>query len=188
VSAGDPIDELGPAERQELLGLARASIEAALARRDPPTLRRHGALAEPRGAFVSLHRRGDHELRGCVGSMVPERPLVETVARMAVSAALHDGRFEPVTKSELPGLVIEISVLGRLRDAGPDEVEVGRHGVLIEFEGRRGVLLPQVATAHGWPRETFLDQVCGKAGLPADAWKVPGIRVRVFTASVFGEA
>ena len=97
---------------------------------------------------MTLHRR-DGELRGCVGLMRSDRPLLETVARMAVAAAIEDGRFDPVTEAELDGLTIEISALGPLEPIRPEEVEVGRHGLLIGYGGRRGVLLPQVPVEHG---------------------------------------
>jgi AmmeMemoRadiSam system protein A len=119
--------------------------------------------------------------------MRSDEPLLDTVARMAVAAATEDGRFEPVTEEELPSLTIEISALGPLRSIRPDEVEVGRHGLLIASGGRRGVLLPQVPVEHGWDRETFLAHTCGKAGLPEDTWRRPGVELMGFTATVFGE-
>jgi AmmeMemoRadiSam system protein A len=177
---------LGAVERRVLLRTARDSIAAHFAGGS-------AATGEPiadqprRGVFVSLHRRADGELRGCVGMMEAERPLGETVARMAVAAATEDRRFAPVTAEELPDLEIEISVLSPPAPIRGEEVEVGRHGLLIEHEGRRGVLLPQVPVAHKWGREEFLDQTCRKAGLPAGSWREPGARLLGFTAEVFGE-
>lgn len=106
---------------------------------------------------------------------------------MAVAAATRDPRFSPLLLAELPEVVIEISVLSARRPADPEEVHVGEHGLWIEREGGRGVLLPQVATNQGWDRETFLDQVCVKAGLPTAAWKNGSASVSVFTAEVFSE-
>ena len=145
-----------------------------------------GALAEKQGAFVTLHRK-DGELRGCVGLMRAEASLLDTVARMAVVAAIEDGRFAPVTAGELDGLRIEISALAPLEPIRPEDVEVGRHGLLIGHRERRGVLLPQVPVEHGWDRETFLAHTCRKAGLPEDAWREPGVELLGFTATVFGE-
>jgi AmmeMemoRadiSam system protein A len=178
--------ELSAAERRDLLRTARESIAAHLAARRPELPAANGALAEKRGAFVTLHAP-DGELRGCVGMMASDRPLLETVARMAVASATEDGRFEAVTGAELPGLTIEISALGPLEPIRPEEVEVGRHGLLVSYAGRRGVLLPQVPVEHGWDRETFLDQTCRKAGLPAAAWQKPGVELLAFTATVFSE-
>jgi len=173
-------------ERRALLRAARESIAAHFQRRQPQLPPATGALAENRGAFVTLHRR-DGELRGCVGMMLADRPLLDTVARMAVASATEDGRFEPVTGAELPGLTIEISALGPLDPIRPEQVEVGRHGLLVSYAGRRGVLLPQVPVEHGWDRETFLCHTCRKAGLPADTWQKPGVELLGFTATVFGE-
>ena len=119
--------------------------------------------------------------------MRSDRPLLETVARMAVAAAIEDGRFEPVTEAELDGLSVEVSALSPLGPIRPEEVEVGRHGLLVGQGGRRGVLLPQVPGEQGWDRETFLVHTCRKAGLPDDAWKEPGVELLGFTADVFRE-
>jgi AmmeMemoRadiSam system protein A len=181
-AAGDLTAE----ERRALLGAARASIAAHFRRKEPELPPATGALAQKRGAFVTLHRR-DGELRGCVGLMQSDRSLLETVARMAVAAAVDDGRFEPVRAAELDDLRIEISALGPLEPIRPEDVEVGRHGLLIGYRGRRGVLLPQVPVEQGWDRETFLEHTCWKAGLPEGTWKEPGVELLGFTATVFGE-
>jgi uncharacterized protein len=178
--------ELAAEERQALLQAARESIAAHFEGRRPQLPAATGALAENRGAFVTLHRP-DGELRGCIGLMRSDHPLLETVARMAVAAATEDGRFDPVTPAELDGLRIEISALGPLEPIRPAEVVVGRHGLLIGYGSRRGVLLPQVPIEHGWDRETFLAHTCGKAGLPEDTWRKPGVELLGFTADVFSE-
>jgi uncharacterized protein (TIGR00296 family) len=98
-----------------------------------------------------------------------------------------DCRFAPVTAKELPRLRIEVSALGPLRPIRPEEVEVGRHGLLISYGGRRGVLLPQVPVEHGWDRESFLDHTCIKAGLPPDTWRKPGVELLGFAAEVVEE-
>lgn len=94
------------------------------------------------------------------------------MAQAAVLAATEDPRFPPLRKSELPGLRIEISVLGPLQPVlDVSEIKVGRHGLVIKEGQRSGLLLPQVATELGWDRQTFLREVCRKAGLPDNAWK-----------------
>ncbi len=180
-------EEITVEERRLLLQAARSAIEAHLSGTRCPRPEAQGALAEARGAFVTLRRRRDGELRGCVGLLRSERALVETVSTMAVAAASEDGRFEPVARAELPGLTIEISALGPLLPIRPEEVEVGRHGLLISRGRRRGVLLPQVPIEHGWDRETFLAHTCWKAGLPEDAWRDPAAELLGFTATVFAE-
>jgi AmmeMemoRadiSam system protein A len=180
-------DDLGLEEKRLLVKVARESLAAHLRGERPALPPASGSLAEARGAFVTLVARTNGDLRGCVGMIVSDDPLVETVARMAVAAGTQDGRFEPVTAEELPRLFVEISVLGPMRRVRPEEVEVGKHGLLVSDGHRRGVLLPQVPVEHGWDRETFLAHTCRKAHLPEDAWRRPEVELRAFTATVFGE-
>jgi AmmeMemoRadiSam system protein A len=145
-----------------------------------------GAFPEVSGAFVTLKREG--RLRGCIGTLACHRPLAEEVARVAVSAAREDPRFEPLRVSELDDLDVEVSILGPLETIDPfDEhaFEIGSHGLVVEQGRRRGLLLPQVATEWGWDREMFLSQTCVKAGLPPDAWR-KGAKVFRFAGEVFG--
>jgi AmmeMemoRadiSam system protein A len=179
--------ELDRVQGATLVRVAREAIAARLRGASVALPEAAGALAQRRGAFVTLRRRDDGELRGCVGRMQSDRPLLETVAEMAVAAATADGRFEPVTAAELDRLAIEVSALGPLRPTRPEDVEVGRHGLLVSRGGRRGVLLPQVPVEHGWDRETFLAKTCWKAGLPESAYRDPGTELLAFTATVFGE-
>jgi len=137
------------------------------------------------GAFVSVHHHGD--LRGCIGYIAADRRLTEVIAQCAVSACSADPRFRPVSESELADVDIELSLLGPLLPiSGPDEIEIGRHGLVVELDRSRGLLLPQVATEWKWDALTFFAQTCRKAGLPADAWKL-GASVWKFEAEVFGE-
>ena len=179
--------ELGALERTSLLRAAREAIAAHLAGRKAELPPATGGLRGARGAFVTLRRLSDGELRGCVGRMEASEPLLETVAEMAVAAAMRDGRFAPVSASELGSLRIEISVLSPLASIRPADVEVGKHGLLLRYGDSRGVLLPQVPLEHGWDREAFLAHTCEKAGLPADTWSRPGVELSGFTATVFGE-
>ena len=176
--------EYSQEERDLLLRLAHRSIQLALEGRgvdtDPPTAH----LAEPRGAFTTLHLEG--ALRGCIGYVLPSQSLYATVAESARAAALDDPRFPPVTPGEAPHLKIEISVLSPLQPIRPEEIVVGRHGLVVAQGGHRGLLLPQVPVEWEWDRETFLAQTCLKAGLSADAWQ-HGAQLQGFTAEVFGE-
>ena len=173
-------------DRQRLLRHARRAIAAKLEERPLEPLPSPGALAEPAAAFVTI-RLGD-QLRGCIGSIEDDEPLAEVVARCAADAATRDPRFPPLPLSSLSDVSLEISVLTPFcRVDDPAEMEVGRHGVMIEQGPHRALLLPQVAGEWGWDRETFLSQTCVKAGLPADAWRT-GAVVHTFEAQVFAEA
>ena len=141
-------------------------------------------LKENRGAFVTINKRG--QLRGCIGYIQSYKPLYQTVEEMAAQAAFNDPRFDSVTERELPDLEIEISVLTPLkRIKGVEEIEVGKHGILIEKGFYSGLLLPQVATEYGWDRKTFLEHTCLKAGLPTDAWKDEDVVISIFSADIF---
>ncbi|MBI3873311.1 MAG: AmmeMemoRadiSam system protein B [candidate division Zixibacteria bacterium] len=172
-------------EREMLHTTARRSLEAAvkgarLECPEAPTQR----LQEKRGVFVTLTAQG--HLRGCVGYVRPYKPLVDAVWEMAESAARRDHRFLPVEPSEVDGLEIEITVLSPLQKiANPDQVLVGRHGVIVSQGHQAGVLLPQVPIENDWDRETFLSHACEKAGLHPDAWKDKRTTIEIFTAEVF---
>jgi uncharacterized protein len=139
------------------------------------------------GAFVSLHREGN--LRGCIGLIAAQKPLIDTVREMAQAAAFSDPRFRPLTADELQDTEIEISVLSPFRkitDLG--EIVVGTHGLYVRRGFQSGLLLPQVAVEYGWDRNEFLSQTCVKAGLPAQTWRKGGVDVELFSAIVFDEA
>jgi len=173
-------------EGRALLAIARRSLEAAVLGHSPPDLEgQSGSLAGRCAAFVTLRRHD--ELRGCIGHVESDEPLVQTVAGCAASAALHDPRFPPVSPAEVPELSIEISVLSPLADIAPDEIEIGRHGLMISSGSRRGLLLPQVPLEWGWDREEFLNQTCFKAGLPPSAWR-HGARIQAFTTQIIDES
>lgn len=126
-------------------------------------------------------------MRGCIGTIRPESPLIQAVAEMARAAATSDLRFNSVTPREVEDLQIEISVLTPAEPVTEfGEIEIGVHGLIVEQGQRRGLLLPQVAPEWGWDREEFLEHTCIKAGLPRDAWR-QGARVLRFSAEVFGE-
>jgi AmmeMemoRadiSam system protein A len=172
------------AERAEMLRLAHEAIEAGLAGRKLELNPASERLLEPRGAFTTLHLEGN--LRGCVGYVYPVKPLCRTVAETAAAAAFNDTRFSPVTAEEAPRLKVEISVLSPLVPIAAEDIEAGRHGLVVTLGSRRGLLLPQVAVEYGWDAPTFLQETCHKAGLPPDAWE-RGAIIEAFTAEVFHE-
>jgi AmmeMemoRadiSam system protein A len=176
---------LSESDQEQLLRLARRALETGVREgRLPEVEVASPALSEKRGAFVTLHKAG--RLRGCIGYVEALKPLCQTVAECAVAAALRDPRFDPVEAEELPLLHLEISALSPFEEISPQEVEVGRHGLMISQGWQRGLLLPQVATEWKWDRERFLEETCLKAGLAADAWR-RGARIQAFTAQVFSE-
>ena len=144
-------------------------------------------LCEQRAAFVTLRVRETSELRGCIGEVIAREPLWECVRNMAVAAATDDPRFPPVALGELPGLHIEISALTPMTPIKPEQVVVGRHGLMIVKGFNRGLLLPQVPVEQGWDREEFLRGLCHKAWLPSNAWKDKDAQLSGFEAEVWSE-
>lgn len=197
--AKKPIEAAGarPLDAREqvfLLDLARQTVRAAVRRRPSPeatlpdAFSANSSLREHRGVFVTLTEKGDGQLRGCIGNILGDRPLVEGVIENAVNAALHDPRFPAVAPDEEPRLHIEISVLTPLQPvAGAEAIVIGRDGVVLEKQGRRAVFLPQVAPEQGWDVPTTLRHLAMKAGLGPDDWK-EGARFQVFQAQVFEES
>jgi MEMO1 family protein len=179
-----PAFELTPDEKNELLDLARTAVEAYV--RNGSVIEsapRNAALLAQRGAFVTLSIRGG--LRGCIGFIAPVLPLHRAVVQAAIYAAVEDRRFDPVSAEELGRLDYEISVLASPEDiSDPSRIRIGTHGLIIEKDGRKGVLLPQVAVENGWNRGRFLEEICLKAGLPPNAWK-KGAKLQTFEAVVF---
>ena len=180
---------IAPEQRRVLLDRARRALSSLLAPRSsagtPPATGSDSPLPGHNGIFVTLRCRG--ELHGCIGTLDAGLPLGRAVEGCSISAA-RDPRFPPLAASDLPETRIEISVMGPGRVvAGPGEIRAGTDGLIVTLGARRGLLLPQVATEHGWDASRLLVETCLKAGLPAGGWKAPGARVEAFEAEVFGE-
>ena len=174
-------------EKQLLLTVARRTMTAAV-RNGPSTeeLPPEIIALECAGAFVTLRRSG--RLRGCIGQIALKQATAELVAYSARAAALEDPRFEPVRVDELTEIEIELSILSPPEPVAPEQVEVGRHGLIVSQGFLRGVLLPQVAIEHRWGSLRFLQETCVKAGLEPNAWTDPETHILAFTAQVFSES
>ena len=175
-------------EKNELLALARKSVEYAVRERKAyePTASASEVLDEERGAFVTLKKSG--ELRGCIGYTSAAKPLYMTVRDTATLAALRDTRFQPVAASELPQIEYEVSVLSPLRRVlDVRQIKVGQHGLLMKNGAYEGLLLPQVPVDEKWDRQKFLEETCAKAGMRSGCWKDENTDIFMFTAVVFGE-
>jgi len=179
-------------EQKFLLSQARESITAELEKRKPSfaATEKNSILNTPCGAFVSMHTKksfGRH-LRGCIGRMTANLPLIETVRIMAKEAAFGDPRFPPLKKDEFAQCDIEISALSPMIPCpDPKQVKVGVHGLYLLYSGRSGVLLPQVPVEQGWNLDEYLEYICVKAGLPPGSYNAPNAQLYTFTAIVFSE-
>lgn len=193
-------EELSDSQGEQLVRIARRSVEYYMdeGKLMPAPSSVDEVLRRPGAAFVTIekegHRRGEKELRGCIGTISPVHPLVETVIRVSVDATFRDPRFPPLTKRELGEVVFEVSVLSRLKPLGrsPGErlsgVKVGRDGLVIVRGPYQGLLLPQVPIDYGWSELDFLGYACIKAGLPANCWLDEDTLVYRFTVASWREA
>jgi len=182
-SKADPLQD---SEKKILLQFAREAIQRYLTTETLPLARNFpNRMKYPQGAFVTLKKDGD--LRGCIGNLMGDSELGQTVGSMALQAAFNDRRFRPVGLEELKDLEIEISVLTPMASiSSPEEIVVGRDGILLSKSGASAVFLPQVAEENNWDRTETLENLCKKGGLPADCWK-EGAQFQVFQADVFSE-
>jgi len=175
---------------KKLLKLARKSIESYFSNKELKYDEEKKEFKEPRGVFVTLTRHG--KLRGCIGFPYPYKPLAEAVVEAAKAAAFQDPRFKPLEAKELDKIKIEISVLTLPQEiqAKQDilkEIEIGKDGLIIQFSGFSGLLLPQVALEQKWNSLQFLEATCNKAGLPSDCWKNKECHIFKFQAQIFSE-
>lgn len=181
--------DLTPERERDLLRLARERIEEKIFGTPSPAwekLKGEKWLGEKSGLFVTLKKHDD--LRGCIGAIIGERPLGETVRDMAIQSAFFDPRFPAVEAEELPDIAIEISLLTPLAPVGSwRDIVIGRDGMMLSWHGRQALFLPQVAPEQGWDLETTLTHLAHKAGLPAGIWREPDCRFKTFQAIVFGE-
>lgn len=177
---------LSAEDRVAFLRFARNSVERVVAgSRKLSIVPQEEIFSRVCGVFVTLHVHG--KLRGCIGVVEGHEPLSASLAHCAEGAALHDPRFSPIRKEELSHLQIEISLLSVLTPIRPEEIEIGKHGLLIDDGRNRGLLLPQVAPEHHLDRESFLAETCRKAGLPRDAWKSESVQIFGFACEVFSD-
>lgn len=182
--------KLNPEEGEKAVKLARRAIEEYLETRKIIKEKLEGVFSQKRGVFTTLLKYG--ELRGCIGFPYPTKRLDEAIIESAISAAVDDPRFEPVRRSEMDEIEVEVTILtepekikANPRDL-PRFVEIGRHGLMIKKGFFSGLLLPQVAVEFGFDAEEFLSQTCMKAGLPPDCW-LTGAEVYRFEGQIFKE-
>ncbi|MBT3392266.1 MAG: AmmeMemoRadiSam system protein A [Chloroflexi bacterium] len=187
-------DQLSPAECDQLLKLARQTLEIVLAGTPLPELILEDypeKLRLPGATFVTLTKSG--QLRGCIGTLEAFRPLVEDTRQHAIAAATQDYRFPPVQADELPAIAIEISRLTSpvsLEYASPDDLlarlRPGVDGVLLRDGSRRATFLPQVWGKIPSPVE-FLNQLCLKMGNLPDAWRERNLIIEIYQVEEFHE-
>ncbi len=181
--------ELSEESKGILLLAARDSIQSIFSEKKPPIIDYTyypDLLKEGYGVFVTIII--NNQLRGCIGYITSNMPLFDTVCDSAVQAASNDPRFYPISEEELPYLNIEISILSPLMDiTNYDQIKIGLHGLVLEDDYYRAILLPQVAVENNYDVDQFLTALCEKAGIEPYAWRTDNLNIKVFTASIFSE-
>jgi uncharacterized protein (TIGR00296 family) len=183
-----------PEEGQFGLRIARETIEKWVRKDKRETIDEYPeSFGDKHGVFVTLHTYPKKELRGCIGFPEPVMPLIDALIEAAVSVT-HDPRFPRLKRTELPKVIIEVSILTKpeeIRVGNPSEypknIVIGKDGLIVRQGHNTGLLLPQVATEWKWTPEEFLMQTCVKAGLPADAWKSGTCVIMKFRSDIFSE-
>ena len=177
-----------------LVKSARKVIESYLASGERLAIAADDKFKKKLGVFVTLESHPKKELRGCIGYPYPTEPLITALTNAAISAAVHDPRFPPVSEEEFQRLIVEITVLTepvpivvKDRKEMPSKITVGKHGLIIEYGPFSGLLLPQVAVDYRWSAEEFLAEVCWKAGLSPDTWLDKNALVYSFEGQIFAE-
>jgi uncharacterized protein (TIGR00296 family) len=174
---------------------ARETIELWVRERKPIKKPRNlsGEFYENRGVFTTLHTYPDKGLRGCIGVPYPVKPLIEAIIESAMSVT-QDPRFPELVGDELDRVIVEVSVLTKPEKIRvhhfteyPDKVEIGKDGLIIRNGLQSGLLLPQVPKEYGWRGKEFLEHLCLKASLPANAWTYEGTEIFRFRSEIFSE-
>ncbi len=180
---------IGPEERRFALESARRALREYLAQGAATAYPTSApCLLERRGSFVTLRCRATGELRGCRGECRPDRPLIESVIRQAICSAIDDSRFRSVTEDELPRLTIRISALSKLYRIRPEEIVLGRHGLLIVRGRRSGLLLPEVPVRFGLKTaDEFLEALFHKAGITEQAAADEGYELHAFETEAWDD-
>jgi hypothetical protein len=171
-------------EQKKLLELARKSIESEFSGEKSEIPEQ---FTESRGVFVTLYKNPGKKLRGCIGFPEPRIPLNKAIPHLAKAAAFEDPRFSPLEKYELNQINIEISILTTPVLCKEKDVKIGEDGLVCEFNGYSGLLLPQVAVIHKMNKHEFIEALCNKAGISKQSCKEQGFKLYKFQAQVFQE-
>ena len=180
--------ELSIHEKKQLFLLAHFSIESGFrpTQKSKEHTEHSNLLKLKAGVFVTITI--NKKLRGCIGYVQSDDELGKTVMDAAYQAAFHYPRFSPLSEEEFGKIKLEISVLSPpFPLESYDEIELGKHGLILEESGRKALLLPQVPIEHKMNKDEYLSALCNKAGLYEEYWKENQLILKGFTASVFSE-
>jgi uncharacterized protein (TIGR00296 family) len=174
--------------------IARSVIEKKLGKEDVEVPKGTSSFLNKSGVFVTLNTYPGKDLRGCIGYPEPIMALGKAIKDVAVSAALRDPRFPPVSIEEMDSIVIDVTLLTPPEDINFSDEEdlkrqivIGRDGLIAKRSFFSGLLLPQVPVEYNWNVEQFLSHTCMKAGLQPECWRRGDVKFQKFQGKVFGE-
>ena len=180
-------------EGKKTVIFARNVIEQYVKNNTIPSNHIKDNFTEKQGAFVTIHTHPNHNLRGCIGIPLPIMPLKDAIVEAAKSAT-QDPRFPPLAIDELDSIIVEVTILSppeiinvEKPEDYPNEIKIGRDGLIVEQGFYKGLLLPQVPIEQGWDKEEFLSHTCMKAGLMPDAWFDKSTKISRFSGQVYSE-
>ena len=174
-------------EEQQAIDLARWTLNSyvkGLANVPQPELT-DPYFNEKAGVFVTLKK--NEMLRGCIGIIQPVDILARNIITSTRNSAQKDHRFPPVRSEEVDELEIEISILSPPKKSKLEDIEIGKHGLIVEGCSLSAIYLPQVATEVGWTFDQWLNSLCNKANLPTSYWKEKEAKFYTFTAQIINE-
>ena len=183
----DP-ERLSDDDKQTLLRIARETLQSHLSGSGIPDFNPvSSGLMINRPAFVTLRKKNTHELRGCRGETMARQPLIESVKKMAIASAVDDPRFKKVTFTELDNIHIEINALTPMHPIKAENIIIGKHGLMLIKRFSAGLLLPAVPLSYNWDKDTYLNQLCLKAGLPKNSWQEKDAELLAFESEEWEE-
>lgn len=177
-----------------LVNIARRTIEAWVeGRKKYKPVSSPSEFKEKRGVFTTLYTYPGKNLRGCIGYPEPIMPLIDALVESSMSVT-GDPRFPQLSKNETGKVTIEVSILTKPQlitvsepSEYPNKIKLGEDGLIIEKGMSRGLLLPQVALEWEWSQEMFLGNLCVKASLSPNEWRMRGVKIYKFQSDVFAE-
>ena len=180
-------------EGKKAVRFARKIVESSAKNENNVEFNLPEAFNEKHGAFVTIHKHPNYQLRGCIGIPLPSMSLKKAISE-AGSSATQDPRFKPLSEDELDEITIEVTVLTKPKEIKvsnpkeyPSEIKIGRDGLIVHKGINKGLLLPQVPVEHDWEKDEFLSHTCIKAGLSPDAWFKKDVKISKFSGQIFSE-
>ncbi|MGC8608463.1 MAG: TIGR00296 family protein [Thermoplasmata archaeon] len=173
--------------------IARLAIESYIRSNETITAPREGIFSQNHGIFTTIETYPQKVLRGCIGFPEPYYTLGEGLVKSAIYAATEDPRFERIRGDELDKITVEVSILTEPTEIEsdpekrPENISIGKDGIIAVYNGASGLLLPQVATEYHMNSKEFLESLCEKAGLWEGCWKYKKVKISKFQAVIFGE-